>query len=152
MTRKYKKRKSSKQKINNKGNKLQGETVQSVWGIILLLISIVLTLAGFGGAGKVGEEIYFVLFWLFGWGYVFLPITLLGGSINFLTNKIRSRIYSSTFLGSIIFLFSSLGFMDVLSDKSGGIIGNIFGYPKMWFGNLAWGIVSVLLIIIGLDL
>ncbi len=149
MAKKSNKKRKNNKKISDK-NRLKQETIQSIWGIIFLSISIILTLAGFGGAGAIGETIYNALFWLFGWGYVFLPITFIGGAINFFINKVRSRIYSSTFIGSIIFLFSALGFMDVLSPSSGGVIGDIFGYPTTWFGNLAWGIVTILLGIIGI--
>lgn len=140
-----------KKKTEKKMN-VKDETLRSIWALILISITAILVLAGFNYAGSVGNDIFLALFWLFGFGYVFLPIALLGVAINFFVNKSQKKIYRITVIGTFIFLVGSLGLIDVFDNKSGGILGTIFGYSKYWFGNVAWGIISFIFIIIGIIL
>ncbi len=140
---------------DNQTKKLGRETIRSVWALIFLAIAILLGLAGFSMAGGAGEFIYKTLFGIVGWGYSFLPLTLLGISINFLLHRDDKKVYAPTLWGSLIFLLATLGFIESVAKIDGGYLGSITGYPKNWFGYVAWGIIllitSVIGIIIALD-
>ncbi|MFA6136165.1 MAG: DNA translocase FtsK 4TM domain-containing protein [Candidatus Paceibacterota bacterium] len=131
---------------------LSRETVYSVWALMFLALAILLILAEFKTAGRAGGAIFNFLFGLFGWGYSLLPLTFLGISASFIFNRKESKIYKTTFWGAIIFLFSSLGFIDVVFNQKGGSLGNIAGYLKNWFGDIAWGIIAFIIAIIGIIL
>lgn len=122
----------------------------SVWGLVFLALTIVLVLAGFGQAGSAGEFLFHILFALLGWGYVLLPITLLGISLNFLVRQSETETQTTTWIGSALFLLSTLGFIDVLQTTWGGMIGSLTGYPQTWFSPFAWGIVLFILSIISI--
>ena len=133
-----------------KYSRLGEETVLSVWALIVLALATLFVLSGFGLAGSAGELLYSVFFGLLGWGYVLLPITLLGIAINFLVQRERKRVYSTTLWGSILFLAGTLGLIEVLFDGWGGIVGSITGYPHVWFGNIAWSVITIVIGIIGI--
>jgi len=122
----------------------------SIWGLVFLALAVLLTLAAFQKAGGAGEILYRILFLLFGWGYVFLPLTLLGVSLNFLINKREAPSQKTTWMGAGLFLLSVLGFVDVLNESWGGFIGKITGYPMHWFGQIAWAIILFFLSVIGI--
>ena len=133
-----------------KHSRLGEETVLSVWALIVLALAALFVLSGFGLAGSAGELLYSIFFGLLGWGYVLLPITLIGIAINFLVQRERKRVYSTTLWGAILFLAGALGLIEVLFDGWGGIVGSIAGYPHVWFGNIAWAIITTVIFIIGI--
>lgn len=122
----------------------------SIWGLVFLTLAIILVLAGFGQAGSVGEFLFRGLFTLLGWGYVLLPITFLGISANFLIRQSETQTQTTTWIGSLLFLLSALGLIDVLQDTWGGIMGGVAGYPQVWLSPVAWGIVLFILSLIGI--
>lgn len=144
------KKESQKNKEFIVRKKLTEETVHSIWALVFFALAILMTLAGFSLAGKAGEYIFKFLSKLFGWGYLLLPLTLLSISATLLMHRKERAIYSSTFWGAIIFFVSSLGFIDVLFHNQGGEMGAISGYPKIWFGPIAWGTLILISAIIGI--
>jgi len=129
---------------------LTQETWLSIWGLVFLALAVLLILAAFSKAGMAGEVIFKGLFFVLGWGYVFLPITLLGISANFLVNKRETPSQKTTWLGALLFLFSTLGFVDVAQNQWGGLLGTMVGYPKNWFGSTAWAIILAICAIISI--
>lgn len=129
---------------------LAQETLYSIFGLLFLALAIVLVLAAFSKAGNAGEFSYRVLFYLVGWGYVFLPITLLGLSANFLINKREAPSQPTVWTGAGLFLFSVLGLLEVFARDWGGFIGLIAGYPQNWLGAVAWGIILFIVALISI--
>lgn len=129
---------------------LARETTHSIWALILLAIAILLGLAGVSLAGNAGEYIFSFLYKLLGWGYSLFPLTLLAVSTTLLLHREERTVYLPTLWGAILFFLAALGFIDVLFDKHGGDIGLITGYPKMWFGAIAWAILLFIAAAIGI--
>ena len=130
--------------------KLAQETTHSIWALIFLAAAILLGLAGISLAGNAGELIFKFLYGLLGWGYSLLPITLLSVSATLLMHREERAVYVPTLWGAILFFLSALGFIDVLFDKRGGDIGSIAGYPKTWFGPIAWATLLFIAAVIGI--
>lgn len=99
------------------------ETKQSVFAVFSFAIAILLTLAAFGKAGFVGSELQSLLELLFGKAFFLVPLVFLFGGISFLFS-LRKHFVAITLIGSALFLFSSLGIVNVLfENKSAGYIG-----------------------------
>lgn len=128
---------------------LADETIHSIWALVCIAVAILLALAGFHQAGVAGESVFSFLKTLFGWGYILLPITFLGIAINLLIHKENRLIYVPTLWGSLLFFLAGLGFIDVVSDGSGGIFGGIIGYIKFWVGDVAASVILLIAAVIG---
>ncbi len=150
MSKKNKNNRSEKNKEIISTRQLAQETIHSVWALIFLALAILLGLSGFNLAGDAGKYIFKFLFSLLGLGYGLLPLTLAGISINLLSHRREGKIYSSTLWGSLLFFLSALGFIDSAIAPDGGSIGKISGYPKVWFGNIAWSIILFIAAVIGI--
>jgi len=84
--------KNSKQKPSNlnkknsknipKESKLKTETKHGIWAIVFFVLALFLFMSAFDIAGPAGKFFYNILYYLFGLGYVLLPILfiLLGSS------------------------------------------------------------------------
>ncbi|KKQ21802.1 MAG: Cell division protein FtsK/SpoIIIE, partial [Candidatus Wolfebacteria bacterium GW2011_GWC1_37_10] len=134
---------------------LHPETKKGVWAIILIGGAIILFLASFNSAGPAGSFVYNVFNKLFGWGYYLLPLILLVIAGVFLTSE-RQRLYKITFLGAIIFVFSGLGLIDIISPRAGGLTGKIIGSIEALFGYaasiIAIGVVAIASLLVTLNL
>lgn len=130
--------------------RLTDETIHSIWALVCIAVALLLALAGFNQAGRAGASVFSVLWTLFGWGYVLLPLVCIAMSANLLIHKENRRIYEPTLWGSCIFFLSGLGAIDVLSDGSGGAIGTIIGYIKNWIGDIAAELILIIAAIIGI--
>ncbi|MDI6717900.1 MAG: DNA translocase FtsK [Patescibacteria group bacterium] len=128
---------------------LHPDTKKSIWGIVFLGLAIILLLADFDNAGPAGNFLYKIFAAFLGaWGYFLLPLIFLTLGIVFLSSE-RKKIYGAAFLGAILFVFSGLGFIDIIfnGDKA-GLLGKSVGSVQNLFGFTASiVIISVLLII-----
>ncbi len=138
--------------VGNGGSRyaLAQETVRTIWALVLLAIAIVFALAGFGLAGTIGQLVFAVATQGVGWGYALIPITLAGMGVNLLLHENERKIYGPTIWGALLFLASSLGFIDVIADGKAGLAGFGVGYLKQWLGSVAWGVVLVIAAVIGI--
>lgn len=130
--------------------RLAQETTKSIWALVFLGAAILFSLAGLSQAGRAGNAIYSGLSAMFGWGYLLLPLTLFGISLNLFLNKRETKLHGSTLWGAVLFLLSTLGVIDVFFDNDGGYIGRTVGYLKNWLGTTAWGITLGIAAIIGI--
>ncbi len=103
------------------------DTSNTIFGIFSILLSLFLLLAAFNLAGKVGSIAFDLLTYLSGIGYYLLPIVFLLLAISLLHDKGREFAFPQI-LGCILLFFSSLGFVNLISDK-GGIIGEFISSP-----------------------
>src|SRR3989344_1954905 len=110
-----------------KSSPVSRETAHTVVAIFSLVLSVFLLLGAFGTAGKVGSGVFEMFSYFFGVGYYLLPITFLLLSISLIHER-ESGLAMPQILGSLVLLISSLGFVDLASDK-GGVMGALISEP-----------------------
>ncbi|MGB2580386.1 MAG: DNA translocase FtsK 4TM domain-containing protein, partial [Minisyncoccia bacterium] len=126
--------KSSKEKTSLLSNisffdGLSDETRHSVIAILFFVIGIFFSVAPFGKGGVLGESIYGGFEYLLGVGYFALPLLLFLLGVSFFRES-RPNIAMTASLGAFLFLFSTLGLVNIFSgDSSGGILGRIVSVP-----------------------
>lgn len=135
---------------------LHPETKKGTLAVISFTVATVLALSFIGKGGNVGNGIYRVLDFLLGKGYFFAPLSfiLIGFSLLF---SERRKILAVSMIGGALFLFSSLSSLDlVFGEKTGGILGWIFGSALLlrlfdfWAGliiSLGFFLISILLML-----
>ncbi len=124
-----KKAREEQPKLNlNPLSNLKESTVESVWGIVLFVLSLFFTLAAFGKGGSTGHFIYTKFGMLLGIGYYLIPTLLLILSASFFGDRNRSFSLSKS-AGSLLFILSGLGIFDLISKDSGGIAGRFVTFP-----------------------
>ncbi len=124
-------RSTPKRNIDNESGilgDLQSETLQTVYGIIFLVLSVFTLLSSLNKGGWVGTKLYDLFHYLLGIGYYLVPALLLILAISFFGNHER-RFPVSKAIGSFLFLLSGLGIFNIISTDSGGIIGRLVGNP-----------------------
>ncbi|MDO8572148.1 MAG: DNA translocase FtsK [bacterium] len=128
----------------SKGNIISGlkqETRHAVISIVLFVAAVLFILASFHKSGVVGNYLYTALSALLGVGYFILPILLILLAISFL-KETRPNFALSTGGGSILFMLSALGIIDILSkNSSGGIVGKIVSVPILKLFDLTAGLI-----------
>ena len=135
-----------KKKQKNLWGDIKTETVQTVLAIISFILALLSILASIGKAGPVGAYIYMALDALLGVGYFLLPILFLMLGRSFLQGLER-RFQLSKTLGSLLFFFSALGFINIFPGSHGGILGHFISMPlTRLFGTYA----TVLVLIAGI--
>ncbi len=124
---------SSKKIFLNTGfSDLKDETRYGVFSIIFFVIAVFFVLASLGKAGVAGNTAHEILGRFFGVGYFLLPTLLVLLSVSFL-RSVRPHFAISSMVGSILFLLSGLGIIDLSAGGSaGGILGDIVAYPLLW--------------------
>ncbi len=125
------------------------ETKNSIVAIFLIGLSAILILAAFQKAGPAGSAIHLVLNDLFGWGYYLLPtISILVALLFFFS---RQRVFiGASMVGSVLFVVSGLGLIDILFPAQGGWVGKIIGFLQIPFGYTASIILTIVLLIVSL--
>jgi len=112
---------------------LKEEALHGIWSICFFVIAFFLLCAAFGTveknlAGPAGKYTYDIFHGLLGFGYYLLPLisTLLG--ISYLTS-VEKRFPLSRVLGSLLFVASGLGLLEVIQTELGGVVGRWIGRP-----------------------
>ncbi len=162
MTKKRKKTKRQKEtpvpkKNREKEHKEKGESPygfsslhpdirKSVIVVLLFGIAIVFLLAGLGQAGPWGSAIYNGLKNLFGWGYYFIPAMFFLLAFSFMSEERKNFLGLST-IAAVVFVFSGLGFIDLIAPESGGLIGKGVGSLESAFGKPTSFVITLMLLI-----
>lgn len=133
MPKKSRKANKVKEKESSTIFDIHPHTRKAVIAIILLGLSVILILSAFNQAGPAGIFIYKALSKLFGWGYFLWPTTLFVAAGILLSAK-ELRPIPLTLLGGLLFIFSSLGLIDVTSPGHGGLVGALIGFIQVPFG------------------
>ena len=113
--------------------RINPETKKSVIAIVCLGAGLLLILAIFEKVGPVGTAIYEGLVRLVGVGYFILPVVLFLLAITALTNRER-RLTSAMFIGALVLVLSVLGFIEIVAEGKGGLVGSFIGVMKVPFG------------------
>lgn len=107
---------------------LRDEALQGVIAILAFVMAIFMLLAARSYAGVAGDYTYQGLYYLLGLGYYLLPLILVALGIAFLKN-IQERFDILKLIGSLLFLFSALGLIDIAKAGAGGVVGMGVAYP-----------------------
>jgi S-DNA-T family DNA segregation ATPase FtsK/SpoIIIE len=119
---------SQSQKRNSK---LKTETKHGILAIIFFALGILFFMAAFSMAGVAGEFIYKIFFFLFGYGYILLPILFVLLGSTFIKSDGPNFGLRRT-ISSILFLMSGLGIVTIIAgpeSHSGGLFGKILANP-----------------------
>ena len=125
-------KKEKKEKESKKGfiKNLPDETVQGIFAVAFFVLAVFTSLAiePWHKAGVVGHYTYVGLSYLLGVGYYLLPLISVVLGLTFLRNLHRhfdiAKIY-----GSLLFLISTLGIIEIVSKGQGGFIGTWIAFP-----------------------
>jgi len=128
---------------------LKEETKKSIVSVVLFSLALILILGLLGLAGRFGQWFSKILYFLFGWGYYFLPLLLILAGLNFL-RKEEGRIYLNTFLGAALIFLSVLSLLEINKTDEGGLIGKLGWLIKWIFGFWGAWVVLMAVLIIGL--
>ncbi len=141
--------KRGKKSTKNRRKKveLKEETTESLWGVSILVLGLLIALSIFHLAGIAGDFIYKILSSFFGFGYYLLPIILGIVGVSFMREGKFwiARIHA---LMSLSLLLSTLGIMDLASNGNGasvtltygGILGSMIAWPFVKLFGIYGGI------------
>lgn len=143
--------KSDKKKPKGFLKRLPDETIQGVSSVIFFVLAIFTSLAIWERAGIAGHYTYKVLFYLLGVGYYLLPLIFVVLGFTFLRN-LHKRFDSAKLYGSLLFLVSVLGIIDIVSPSippAGGYVGKWLAWPfvKLFDTSAALVFLSALVVI-----
>lgn len=142
--------KKDKENVKNEEQFLiHPEVKKNILIICLIGLIIILYLSVFDLAGVVGNFLYKNLFYLFGWGYYFLPLIFVILIISYLKQENRIKFFSLNSLGALILFLNLLGLIELIFQEKGGLVGKLISYIRNFFGELAAGIIMFLFILIG---
>ena len=111
---------------------LQEETKHGIFGVLFIALGIFFILAKFEYAGMAGNYTYKWLSFLFGSGYLLLPMILIIVGISFFL-AIKPNFLFHRILGGLLLFVSTLGTLNiVLNDTTaGGLVGKGISTPLL---------------------
>lgn len=142
--------KNKKDKSRNEP-KLAQETLDSIVAVAAFVVAVLLVLAWFGAAGRMGVVAYRALSALLGKGYALLPFALFLISAALLFS-LKQKFVALPFLGALLFLLSTLGLLDIFfSAGTGGLLGSYVSRPLIYlFDSVASAIIFTALLVIAM--
>lgn len=112
---------------NSRG--LKTHTKHGIVAVILFAMALFFVMSAFSAAGVAGEFVYEKLHYLLGVGYLLLPLLLILLGSSFLKSEAPEFGWARVVSG-IMFLFSGLGIIDVISGThAGGFFGETVASP-----------------------
>ena len=119
--------KQNKKEISLGG--LKSQTKHGILAIIFFVLALFFLMSAFNITGVAGEFIYEKLYYLFGIGYILLPLLLILLGSSFMKMETPDVGWRSVTSGAM-FLLSGLGIIDIASGNySGGLLGEILSTP-----------------------
>ncbi len=121
----------------NKSLNLKTETRHSIKAVLFFVLALFLFMSALSIAGVAGEFTYKVIYYLFGVGYILLPILFLLLGTSYLKEG-APELATNKVLSSILFLLSGLGIIDIATSTEpgtwngihdGGIAGKLLSTP-----------------------
>ena len=128
--------------------KIRPDVLLGVWAVVFLSLGVILLLASLNKAGPVGELIFRVGSVALGIGYYIIPATFIVAGGLFILGR-KQGLVKRAAIGGLVFIFGSLGFIDILYPDKSGWLGRLAGTIEIPFGYLAGLIVSAAVLIIG---
>ena len=108
--------------------RLKDETMDAIWAIIFIVLSVFMILASVKSAGKLGDGIYYYLSVAFGVGYFLIPLLLLMLGVSFL-RSLKHNFALAKIIGALLFFVSGLGMVHLMAPDKGGIVGGFIARP-----------------------
>jgi len=155
------KKKKRKNKKLFKGKKIRGrftlpiETQQWIWGILLALVSIIISLSFFGKAGAAGNFFMRVFHFLIGEAIFIIPLIFILGALALLITRDdfkERRVFWPIILAILILILGITGILGIFNPqiKQGGWLGYAVSWPFLrYFGFWATLFIFLTPIIIG---
>lgn len=103
------------------------ETMNTILGILCIVLSVFFLLGAFGAGGRAGATTYEILDYLSGVGYYLIPLVFFLLALSLLHEKER-KFALPQIVGSSLLFLSGLGLVNLLSHK-GGVIGSFISEP-----------------------
>ena len=134
---------------------LRDETRNSIVGIILIMIAIVLIVARFQPDGRLSAGIYSIVHYLFGIGYYVIPLLFILLGINFFRAG-EHNFTTPALIAGPFFLISSLGLFSLMDSASGtdglgGFLGYYIMTPTVYlFAPLLTGIILSAILLVAI--
>jgi S-DNA-T family DNA segregation ATPase FtsK/SpoIIIE len=125
---------------------LHPEIKKSVWVVVFFGLAVIFILAAIGQAGPIGGWFYNFFYKLLGWGYYLLPAVSLILAFSFCGQDPR-KLLGLTLIGSVLFVLSTLGLIDIIAPGASGWVGNIVGSLKKPFGIPASIVITLMIAI-----
>lgn len=123
--------KKHKSEINNDEQKnLKRETIHWMLAIIFFVLSIFLIMASFDKGGVAGEFVYKFSSYLLGVGYFLLPTLFFILGISY-ARTLEANFATIKILGSLLFVISGLGIVNLIFTDQGGVVGNLISTPLL---------------------
>ena len=156
-----KRKKKKKNKKLFRGEKIRGrfilpkETKQWIWGILLVLAAIIISLSFFEKAGIAGRLFMKSFYFLIGETIFIIPLIFILGALIFLSTKNDSKEKKVFWPIILAILFLTLGMTGILGIfnpqiKQGGWLGYLFSWPFLnYFGFWAALFIFLAPIVIG---
>ncbi len=110
---------------------LQEETKYAVYSVIFFVIAVFLLLAAFVKAGVVGEGVFAFFSGLLGVGYYLLPALSFIIAIGYFKTE-KANFALTNIIGSLLFIASGLGILEILFPDSGGALGVWVAKPLLY--------------------
>lgn len=111
--------------------KLKTETKYTIWAVVFFVIALFLfmSLPIFDLAGNGGKSVYDFLDYLFGFGYILVPILFVMLGWSFIKSQ-RPNIGWMRGISGVTFLLSGLGILAIPSkNNAGGLFGDLVSSP-----------------------
>jgi len=145
--------------VKKKEKRLKSSTKKGILAICFFTLAILAILSRFDKAGPFGHLLYQGGNFLFGWGFILIPVVLLLASIA-LVRALHKDLFLSVFIGAGLLIGSTLSLLHIVFNRNGqtdgvsrpvgGLLGQISSWPLLkFFGSLASIIILAALIIIG---
>jgi S-DNA-T family DNA segregation ATPase FtsK/SpoIIIE len=123
---------------------MEDGTVRGIMAVILFAIAFISILAAFGKAGW-GNHVFYALEHLLGVGYYLIPILAIVLGLSYL-KAVERRLETPKIIGAVLFFFSSLGLIYLISNEAAGLLGRWISAPLLAAFDM-WATVILLIAI-----
>ncbi len=138
---------------------LPQEIKQTIWGIFMMVVGLIVALSFFNKAGKAGLVFMQSSRFLIGIAVFIVPLILILGGLSFLRHKsdfsifnAESKIFWPVMVAVIVLILGSTGFLSIFNPdlKRGGWLGAVVSWPfSKYFGFWATLLIFFAMIIAG---
>ncbi|OGZ23693.1 MAG: hypothetical protein A2981_00490 [Candidatus Nealsonbacteria bacterium RIFCSPLOWO2_01_FULL_38_120] len=138
---------------------LPQEIKQTIWGIFMIVVGLIIALSFFNKAGRAGLVFMSASRFLIGVAVFIIPLILILGGLSFLRHNSdfsifnrESKIFWQVMVAIAVFILGSTGFLSIFSPelKYGGWLGVVASWPFLrYFGFWASLLVFLAMVIAG---
>jgi len=106
---------------------MEDGTLRAIMAVILFAVAFISLLAAFGKAGW-GNYVFYYLERFLGVGYYLIPIIAIMLGLSYL-RAVERRLETPKIIGAILFFFTSLGLIYLVSNSAAGLLGSWISRP-----------------------